>query len=107
MTWERTPENLELRRRAWLDLLAQKLRAHPELLAVARDNLDRWQANGGRSQASIDAWRQLLDAGLSAVLDVLQGTDKGREWLRRSEPLAGVLTESERAKFLRTRRTLD
>lgn len=101
MIWDRTPKNLELRRRAWLDLLAQKISAHPERLAVARENLDRWQASGGRTQDSIDAWRRLLDAGLPAVLDVLESTDERREWLRRSEPLAGVVGQAQRLDFLR------
>ncbi len=80
----------------------QKISAHPELLSVARENLERWQASGGRSQASIEGWRAVLDAGLPAVLEVLQDNSASREWLRRCEPLAGVVSQAERLDFLRS-----
>jgi hypothetical protein len=107
VSWERTPRNLELRRRAQRDLVGAKLRAHPELLAICRENLDRWESLGSWPQAHIDAWRQLLDAGLPAVLEVLEGRDETVGWLRRCAPTPGVLTEAERLDFLRVWRPPD
>lgn len=101
MSWERTPQNLEMRRRAMRALVVAKLRTHPELLAVARESLNRWQSNGALPRASVAAWRALLDAGLPAVLELLEDTSESRDWLRRCAPMAGVLTEDERLGFLR------
>ena len=63
--------------------IADKLQAHPELLAIARDNLARWSQTGGRSQPSGDAWREILNRPLAEVL-------------RQATPFAGVLDPKER-----------
>ncbi len=60
--------------------------------------IQRWV----RSKATLAAWRRLLDAGVPAVLEVLESTDPRRDWLRRSEPLAGMVSQEERLDFLRS-----
>ena len=38
--------------------IAKKLLTQPELIQIARDNLDRWSLSRGRSQPYWDAWRR-------------------------------------------------
>lgn len=39
--------------------IAEKLRANPALIEIARENLDRWSAAGGHSQPYWEAWRNI------------------------------------------------
>src|ERR1035438_10384593 len=48
--------------------IADKLRADPSLVEVARENLDRWSRQNGRSQPYWDAWRALLNSPLEDLL---------------------------------------
>jgi hypothetical protein len=43
--------------------VAAKLRANPERIEIARENLTRWSAQGGRSQPYWDEWRSGLNGG--------------------------------------------
>ena len=48
--------------------IAEKLRAEPGLLAIARENLDRWQDQAGRSRPYLEEWRRILDFPLQDLL---------------------------------------
>ena len=76
--------------------IAAKLRAHPELLAIAHDNLARWSATSGRSQPYWDAWREILNRPLAEILDLLQEESERMAALRQATPFAGVLEPQER-----------
>jgi hypothetical protein len=65
---------VEARSLAMHRAIEQKLRARPELLAIAHDNLKRWMAEPGHSQPYLE--------GMTA--------------LRQSTPFAGVLSPRER-----------
>jgi len=67
--------------------IAEKLRAHPALLDIARDNLDRWTVAGTRSQPYWDAWREILSRPLQS---------ERMTALRQATPFAGVLQHAER-----------
>jgi len=54
--------------------VAEKLRAHPELIEIARENLSRWYASAGRSQPYLDEWRRILDLPLEEVLSLMDRT---------------------------------
>ena len=76
--------------------IADKLRAHPALLAIARQNLDRWSAAQGRSQPYWDAWRSLLDLPLEELLERMVEESEHMTAMRQATPFAGVLTPRER-----------
>jgi hypothetical protein len=81
--------------------VAKKLRAHPELIEIARENLNRWYASAGRSQPYLDEWRRILDLPLEEVLALIErdGMEPDGERmtaLRQSSPFAGVLEPAER-----------
>jgi hypothetical protein len=76
--------------------IAEKLRAHPALLDIARDNLDRWTRAGTRSQPYWDAWREILSRPLPQILDLLGEESETMTALRQATPFAGVLEPAER-----------
>ena len=76
--------------------IAAKLRAQPELLAIAHDNLARWSVVNSRSQPYWDAWREILNRPLPEVLDLLQEESERMTALRQATPFAGVLEPKER-----------
>jgi hypothetical protein len=76
--------------------IADKLRAHPELLEIARDNLDRWSVAESRSQPYWDAWREILSCPLAEILDLLGEESERMTALRQATPFAGVLEPAER-----------
>ena len=89
-------DRLERRSLALHLAMAAKLRAHPELLEIAHDNLRRWSATGSRSQPYFDEWRRLLDQPLDQLLAALQEDSPHMTELRQSSPFAGVLDPTER-----------
>jgi hypothetical protein len=84
------------------ELLAEKLAAHPELLAVARENCARWRREGHSGAARLREWDALLAGaqssaeGFARLRAVLTGADESAARLRDFHPLAGILTREER-----------
>ena len=76
--------------------IADKLRAHPELLEIAHDNLARWSATVTRSQPYWDAWREILKRPLSEILDAIVEDSERMTAMRQATPFAGVLAPAER-----------
>ena len=64
-------ERIDRRSLAMHQAIAEKLRADPSLLAIARDNLARWSKTAGRSQHYLDRWREILDRPLEEVLALM------------------------------------
>ena len=75
---------------------AEKLRTHPELIEIARDNLRRWYPTAGRSQPYLDEWSRILALPLEEVLALMQQDNERMTALRQSSPFAGVLEPAER-----------
>ena len=76
--------------------IAEKLRAHPEMMRIAQENLKRWSEKAGRSQHYFDAWRELLSRPLEEVLErIVEDTEYMRA-MRQATPFAGVLDPKER-----------
>jgi hypothetical protein len=84
------------------ELLANKLAAHPELLAVARENCARWLREGHSGAARLREWDALLAeaqanaVGLARLRSVLLDATGADARLRDFHPLAGILTREER-----------
>lgn len=85
---------------AYYSEMARRVRLHPDLVALARENLQRWLTDGGYQDSQIRAlreWEPLLEDGrLPELLRVM--TDPGEEAtrMRPSGPFAGILTAQER-----------
>ena len=80
--------------------IAEKLRANPQLLAIAHDNLDRWSKMGSRAQPYWDTWRELLKLPLDRLLELLLEESERMTALRHTSPFAGVLDIRERRAIL-------
>jgi len=82
-------ERLDRRSLAMHRLIADKIRAEPELFEIASQNIERWMRTSGRHDHLLLTWSRLLRLGMTAAL------------LRQSTPFAGVLSPQERWSFLR------
>jgi len=91
-----SPDRLERRSLELHRAIAAKLRAQPELLAIAHENIQRWSAQGGRSQPYLDTWRVILERPLEEILQVIAEDSPRMTSLRQSSPFAGVLDPRER-----------
>jgi hypothetical protein len=81
--------------------VAAKLEAQPELLDVARQNLQRWLSM--RPAAALREWQAILDrTPLPEVIGLLRARSEDAARLRQSSPFAGVLSKSERQSILDT-----
>ena len=89
-------ERLDERSLALHRAIAERLRVRPELIQIARDNLDRWSRKSGRSQPYWDAWREILKRPLPEILDLMQEESERMTALRQATPFAGVLEPAER-----------
>ena len=76
--------------------IAEKLRARPELIGIARENLNRWYAGAGGSRHYLDEWRKILDQPLEDVLSLIGQEGEAMTALRQSSPFAGILDPAER-----------
>ena len=79
-------------------LIARKLEEEPRgVIALARANLDRWQAH--REIPVYREWSHWLHKDVSLLARLLRSPSHEATRLRQSSPFAGVLTELERAKI--------
>lgn len=94
-----THERIDRRSLALHQAVAARLEAQPELLAIARRNLDRWlMANPA---AALLEWRHILDGdSLADVLELLRSSSEEAVRLRQSSPFAGLLTVEERRDIM-------
>ena len=81
------------------EAVAARLEAQPDLLDVARANLERWLED--RRVPALLEWRDLLDrTPLPEVLALLRSPSDAAARLRQSSPFAGVLAPAERQAIL-------
>jgi len=102
-------ERIDHRSLALHHAIAEKLRAQPSLLAIARENLERWTAAAGRSTPYLAAWTRILDLPVEDVLKLIEQEGDEMTALRQCSPFAGVLEPKERwavyARFERSPRS--
>ena len=89
-------DRIERRSLALHRAIADKLRAEPELLEIARQNLRNWSALAGGSQPYWDEWRKILNLPLEDLLKLIQEDNPRMTELRQSNPFAGVLEPKKR-----------
>ena len=75
--------------------IVEKLRVHPELLAVAHHNLRRWSEQNGNSQPYFDEWKRILGRPPNEVLDLVVEDSERMRAMRQCTPFAGMLTPKE------------
>ena len=104
-------ERIDRRSLALHHAIAEKLRAQPSLIGIARENLERWAATAGRSAPYLDEWTRILDCPLEDVLRLIEQEGERMTALRQCSPFAGVLEPTERwavyARFERSHRRPD
>ena len=75
-------------------VIAEKLRAQPELLEIAMQNIERQLS--GRSRRYAEAWRELLARPVAEWLPRLSEDSEEMRAMRQSTPFAGILSAKER-----------
>ena len=76
--------------------LASLIRRRPEVLGLARRNLQNWATRWGGLNPAWKEWNQVLQMLTPAqVADFLEGTTPLSNRLRQSSPFLGVLEEVE------------
>lgn len=96
-------EKIDQRSLALARAVADKLKRHPRLYAIGRENIRRWiQASGGCPLPAHLEWQAILEHRTPEdVLRLLtEDSEEGRR-LRQSNPFAGVLDAHERWAVLR------
>ena len=83
-------------------LVAEKIRASPHLVEIAKANLARWQTqNGGQLAPAHREWELVLRFLTPAQLAGFIESDSPKaNRLRQSSPLVGILSEAERLALL-------
>ena len=78
--------------------VAERLRARPELLEVARANLSRWKQRNADSPSLLRCyaeWEAILARPLEEICGLLVGESEQGQRLRQNSPFAGVLSPAE------------
>jgi hypothetical protein len=78
--------------------VAAALRARPELVEVARENLRRWSQRNADSPALLacyQRWARVLDGPLEGVCQLLEEDTQRAQLMRPGSPFAGVLSPRE------------
>jgi hypothetical protein len=95
----RSHQWIDQRSLAFHEAVAAKLAQRPELVEVARTNVERWLRRG--PVPALTEWQDLLDREpLDRILAILRSPTETARRLRQSSPFAGVLTAAERQAIL-------
>ena len=90
---------IDQRSLALLEAVAAKLKAHPQLPDVARQDLERWLQQNPAT--ALRDWRRILDSTpLADVVALLRSSSEEATRLRQSSPFAGLLTTEERRAIM-------
>jgi hypothetical protein len=89
-------ERIDQRSIAMHRAIAEKLRANPALLEIARENIARWAPAAGRSRHYLDAWLKVLEMPLEDMLRLIVEDTEEMRAMRQNNPFAGVLDQDER-----------
>jgi DNA-binding transcriptional MerR regulator len=98
---ERTPrghETAERRSLAYHRAIAKRL--DPQLVAEARERVDRLAGEGHLHPRYAERWRQLLALSIDEIADEIAADDPEAADLRQNSPFAGILNEQERRRII-------
>jgi len=86
-------------------VIAEKIRANPELAQIALANIERWLANPDYSESSRQAtleWKGIIDnSSVGELVTLLESSSEEARRLRQSSPFCGILTPDERQAIFR------
>jgi excisionase family DNA binding protein len=85
-------------------LLTPMLAEPDVVIAKARHNLNRWSGMhrpDGMTARYLEDWKQILNAGLDAIVHVVVSPTQEARELRQNSPFAGVLPDETRRQVLR------
>jgi hypothetical protein len=91
------PESVALSLRLHAALIPYLLRDPDSVVAKARFNIAgmRSSGTGDRSERYLQAWEEIIDAGVESILETFRDTSDHGVTLRSCTPFAGVLPPSE------------
>jgi hypothetical protein len=97
---------LEARSLAMHAVIARKIERDPELLEVARRNIERWSTQRSSDRLPwLSEWRELLNQPWQTVAALITEPSENAARLRQSSPFAGILTNQERWRIYEAFRT--
>jgi len=76
-----------------------------KVIQTAIKNIARWstsQRPDGMTMHYLNQWKQIIDSGIDVLMTTLVGTDERSSELRQNSPFAGVLSDVQRQKVLRS-----
>lgn len=77
--------------------IAQKITRDPNLLNIAKTNLERWSSKSKDPQPQyLREWEQILERPWPEIAELITSMSEEATRLRSSSPFAGVLTTAER-----------
>ena len=83
---------------AFAQCIADGLKPHPEWIALAKANLDRWSQQNADVPSLLhcyEEWRAILELPTEDIINILlDPTDNGQR-LRQNSPFAGALSPQE------------
>ncbi len=80
--------------------IVKKLRSHPSLWAIPRNNLAKWKKMRGGLPPALVEWEKILTThSKEQILSLLESESEEAIRLRSSSPFTGILTEAERRKI--------
>jgi len=75
--------------------IARRIHANPELLLIAKRNLERWIEMDGQIPVWCE-WQEILGRPLVEIIDLLVSPGENARRLRQSSPFCGILSPMER-----------
>lgn len=99
----RTPlghETAERRSLAYHEAVARRL--DDQLIAEARERIDRLTGGGHLHPRYAHRWREILALPVERVIEAITADDQEARDLRQNSPFAGVLNEHERRRIIET-----
>jgi hypothetical protein len=88
-------QRLEERSIALHKRISELLEAGPQLLSLARENLQKGVQIHGELQV-FQEWRRILDCPMDEIRAILVSPSEKARWLRQSSPFSGILEPRER-----------
>ncbi len=94
-------QRADQRSKAFHVMIAAKLRAHPELWAIPKQNIQRWEKERKGVPSALYEWRCILQtSSKKKILTILESDAEEAQRLRSSSPFTGILTSSERKTII-------
>lgn len=84
--------------------VAEKLRNNADVLAMARERVESWCADGSVHPHYAEAWQRLLAQSLDTIVEQIVDPGETMRAMRQCTPFAGALDPRERWAILRRAR---